>query len=265
MTSSNPTSSINVTTTDHNPNSSNDKMYRGVRKRKWGKWVSEIRLPNSRERIWLGSYDTQEKAARAFDAALYCLRGPHASFNFPNTPFTINVAFHGYQSLSPQEIQEVAAKYANESPPIELTQEQDHQVSSESQNDATNSNNSYSCSLSDNDGREQVDYGDLRMMDWTFKDMFVEMNGVANCFELFYGLENDTNSNAYSYPLDNDIGDLRTMDWTFEDMNGVVNDSDFYGLQNMQCSTQLFEEDNVDQIECEDAFSNHSILWSWNF
>ncbi|KEH21998.1 putative transcription factor AP2-EREBP family [Medicago truncatula] len=90
---SNPTSSIiNVTTTDQNPNSSNNKIYRGVRKRKW---VSEIRLPNSRERIWLGSHDTQEKAARAFDAALYCLRGPHASFNFPNTPLTINVAFHG--------------------------------------------------------------------------------------------------------------------------------------------------------------------------
>ena len=45
-----------------------------MRKRKWGKWVSEIRLPNSRGRIWLGSHDTQEKAARAFDAALYCLR-----------------------------------------------------------------------------------------------------------------------------------------------------------------------------------------------
>ena len=220
-----PTSSINVTTTDHSPNSSNNKMYRGVRKRKWGKWVSEIRLPNSRERIWLGSYDTQEKAARAFDAALYCLRGPHASFNFPNTPLTINVAVNhgvGHQSLSPEEIQEVAAKYANESPPIELTQEEDHQVPSESQNDATNSNNSYSCSLNDNDGRVQVDYGDLRRMDRTFEDMFDDLNGVANC-------------------------------------------SNFYGQENMQYSTQVLEEDNVDQIECEDTFSDHSFLWSWNF
>jgi hypothetical protein len=103
------------------------------------------------------------------------------------------------------------------------------------------------------------------MMEWKFEDIFDEMNRVSNCFE-FYGLENDTNSNAYSYPLDNDIGDLRTMDWTlediFEDMNGVANGSDFYGLQNMHYSTQLFEEDNVGQIECEDTFSNHSILWS---
>lgn len=73
-------------------NNNNKKLYKGVRKRKWGKWVSEIRLPNSRERIWLGSYDSPEKAARAFDAALYCLRGRRASFNFPDTPFNLEVA-----------------------------------------------------------------------------------------------------------------------------------------------------------------------------
>ncbi|KAJ6923103.1 ethylene-responsive transcription factor ERF017-like [Populus alba x Populus x berolinensis] len=63
-----------------------DSKFKGVRKRKWGKWVSEIRLPNSRERIWLGSYDSAEKAARAFDAALFCLRGRVAKFNFPENP-----------------------------------------------------------------------------------------------------------------------------------------------------------------------------------
>jgi acyl-CoA synthetase (NDP forming) len=51
-----------------------EKKYKGVRLRQWGKWVAEIRLPNSRERVWLGSYDTPEKAARAFDAAFVFLR-----------------------------------------------------------------------------------------------------------------------------------------------------------------------------------------------
>ncbi|CAN4094554.1 unnamed protein product [Withania somnifera] len=85
------------------------QSYRGVRKRKWGKWVSEIRLPNSRERIWLGSHDTPEKAARAFDAALFCLRGKNANFNFPENPPEI---LNG-QSMKPSEIQVAAARFAN--------------------------------------------------------------------------------------------------------------------------------------------------------
>lgn len=87
-----------------------ENPYKGIRKRKWGKWVSEIRLPNSRERIWLGSYDTPEKAARAFDAALFCLRGRNAQFNFPGNPPNIP----GGRNLSPSEIQAVAAAYAKE-------------------------------------------------------------------------------------------------------------------------------------------------------
>lgn len=86
------------------------KKYKGVRKRKWGKWVSEIRLPNCRDRIWLGSFDTAEKAARAFDAAQFCLRGRYSGFNFPESPPEIP----GGEFLSPQEIQAVATKFANE-------------------------------------------------------------------------------------------------------------------------------------------------------
>ncbi|CAH8355864.1 unnamed protein product [Eruca vesicaria subsp. sativa] len=90
-------------------NSSLQSKYKGVRKRKWGKWVSEIRLPNSRERIWLGSFDTPEKAARAFDAAQFCLRGCKSDFNFPDNPPSIS----GGRSLTPPEIREAAARYAN--------------------------------------------------------------------------------------------------------------------------------------------------------
>lgn len=71
--------------------------------------MSEIRLPNSRERIWLGSYDTPEKAAKAFDAALFCLRGESANFNFPENPPEI---LNG-RSMTPSEIQTAAAQYAN--------------------------------------------------------------------------------------------------------------------------------------------------------
>ncbi|VVB16891.1 unnamed protein product [Arabis nemorensis] len=99
--------------------------YTGVRKRKWGKWVAEIRLPNSRDRIWLGSFDTAEKAARAFDAALYCLRGPGARFNFPDNPPEIP----GGRSLTPQQIQVVANRFASDEsqPPQQPSPEEEEE------------------------------------------------------------------------------------------------------------------------------------------
>lgn len=233
--------------------SDNNKLYKGVRKRKWGKWVSEIRLPNSRERIWLGSYDSPEKAARAFDCALYLLRGRHASFNFPDTPFNLDInvaAAAGNQSLTPQEIQEVAAKFGNQYQPQQ--QHHHHQQSSDIANFESHigreSNFTTTAASSSN--------STITMHEQCGATMQVEENGSM----------------------------MNTIDWTFLNVldnesntydNGGINLGGEYGLYSSELDKmhsgdfQFYSapptppyEDNI----ADDPFSNQSsFLWSWNF
>ncbi|XP_028807061.1 ethylene-responsive transcription factor ERF017-like [Neltuma alba] len=217
---------------DHTPRSTIDSCssskYKGVRKRKWGKWVSEIRLPNSRERIWLGSYDSAEKAARAFDAALYCLRGRHANFNFPDTPLELEISVSGdhHQSRSAQEIQELAARFANE------YQQEPPMVQQSSEVAAPSSCESDGVTESGDPVEVDNGFGDTRgINDWSFLKSLDE-TGSAN-YNGFYSGFDKMHSGELLFP---------TSPPPFID----------------------HVSDNGDAMECDDAFSQQS-LFLWNF
>jgi hypothetical protein len=185
---------------------SDSSLYRGVRKRKWGKYVSEIRLPNSRQRIWLGSFDTAEKAARAFDAATFCLRGTGAKFNFPSNPPDIP----GARFMTHSEIQAAATRFANSEPQQKCSGRPDNALTetpSSSEGMALLPMELSSPALSD--ATVQTDYDSEQ--NGLFPDMFLE---TGSCYSMFPGFD-DFCGEFY-------VPEMTSFDYEEENMDGVI-------------------------------------------
>ncbi|KAL3529779.1 hypothetical protein ACH5RR_009101 [Cinchona calisaya] len=191
--------------------SSSKRKFVGVRQRPSGKWVAEIKNTTQKIRMWLGTFDTAEEAAQAYDEAACLLRGSNTRTNFMNqVPCNpaLSLKIRNLLNQKKGRLDKIASLSSVKS--IKTTAETEsnsrtisHTSSSSSTSQSSVSGSSFSSISSDNPAANVLPIqAETKLFDNAYKP-------DVSCFMAAGGYEMGSSSQFY-YPHDNQISTFTT-------------------------------------------------------